>query len=721
MRFKTQAQTLLAVFGVLAAAAGFGRAQDETAADDTATTATDAPAVIGKLDTYVVTASRTVESTLETPYIVERLDDTVLKERLVRTVPEALQQTPGVIVQKTSHGQGSPIIRGFTGYHNLFLIDGIRLNNAAFRSGPNQYWNTVDAQGLGAIELVKSQGSVLYGSDAVGGTLQAFTRDPVYAEQGFLPTARSYTRVASGDNSIIQRAEAGASDAGKYGLIIGGTYKDFGDIDAAGLGRLPHTGYEEWAVDGKLELFLNDDTQLTIFHQQLHQDDAWRVHKTIFGKSWAGTTVGDERSRILDQDRLLSYIQLEGETIDNALFDNYLVSLSHQRQSEEQFRMRGDGRVDIQGFDLDSYGAWAQFDKALDFTHLTYGASYYQDRAGSFRDDFNADGSFKGSKIQGPVGDDGVYHLAGAFLNTSTPVGERLTVDLGARYTYAEADIDKVESPDTGRQISLNDSWNSVVGSGRMSYQLDQADQWRLFGGVSQAFRAPNLSDLSRLDSNRSTEIETPAPGLGPEKFITCEIGLKTQGERASASLTYFYTNVRDLMLRTPAGRVVDDLDEVTKHNVGDGHVQGVELEGAFELCDSLSLFGGFAYQDSQVSTYPTSAPVLRDEVMSRLMPTNGFGGIRLDLADGIWIEGLVTAVGRGDRLDSQDRLDTQRIPPGGTPSYWLATLRGGCRVRDNILLTAAVENIFDEEYRAHGSGQNEPGVNFVFGAEVRF
>jgi len=86
-----------------------------------------------------------------------------------------------------------------------------------------------------------------------------------------------------------------------------------------------------------------------------------------------------------------------------------------------------------------------------------------------------------------------------------------------------------------------------------------------------------------------------------------------------------------------------------------------------------------------------------------------------------LWLEGLVTVFGKGDRLNTRDSRDTQRIPPGGTPDYWLATVRGGYWFRDNILLTAAVENIFDEAYRAHGSGQNEPGRNFVFGAEIHF
>ena len=112
----------------------------------------------------------------------------------------------------------------------------------------------------------------------------------------------------------------------------------------------------------------------------------------------------------------------------------------------------------------------------------------------------------------------------------------------------------------------------------------------------------------------------------------------------------------------------------------------------------------------------------MRDEPLSRLMPTNGYGGIRLNLAAGkYWIEGLVTAVGRGNRLSTRDKQDTQRIPPGGTPGYWLATIRGGWRARDNILFTAAVENLVNQEYRAHGSGQNEPGVNLVLGAEIRF
>ena len=96
-------------------------------------------------------------------------------------------------------------------------------------------------------------------------------------------------------------------------------------------------------------------------------------------------------------------------------FDAYTLSASLHQHGEERYRKRSDGRTDIQGFELDSYGLWAQFEKDHGNTKTVYGASYL-DRADSYRNDWNADGSFKESKIQGALGDDGTYHLLGAFF-----------------------------------------------------------------------------------------------------------------------------------------------------------------------------------------------------------------------------------------------------------------------------------------------------------------
>ena len=118
-------------------------------------------APIQVLDEYVVTASRFEDPLANAPNTIDVLTQQQLDEIQIRSLPEAFKRTPGVLVQKTANGHGSPFIRGFTGFRSLLLIDGIRLNNSVFREGPNQYWATVDPLGLDRIELVKGQGSVL--------------------------------------------------------------------------------------------------------------------------------------------------------------------------------------------------------------------------------------------------------------------------------------------------------------------------------------------------------------------------------------------------------------------------------------------------------------------------------------------------------------------------------------------------------------------------------
>ena len=115
------------------------------------------------LDPLVLTATRSRDTLAGVPHTVSVLDAEFLADNTRRTLPDALQFTPGVMVQKTAHGHGSPFIRGFTGRQNLLLIDGVRFNNSVFRGGPIQYWNTVDPLSLDRLELVRSQGSVMFG------------------------------------------------------------------------------------------------------------------------------------------------------------------------------------------------------------------------------------------------------------------------------------------------------------------------------------------------------------------------------------------------------------------------------------------------------------------------------------------------------------------------------------------------------------------------------
>ena len=99
-----------------------------------------------------------------------------LIEKQATDMFSALQQEVGVLMQSTAAGQASPFVRGVTGQQVLILVDGIRLNNSIFRFGPNQYFNTIDAGVVDHIEVSRGQGSVLWGSDAIGGAINVVTR-----------------------------------------------------------------------------------------------------------------------------------------------------------------------------------------------------------------------------------------------------------------------------------------------------------------------------------------------------------------------------------------------------------------------------------------------------------------------------------------------------------------------------------------------------------------
>jgi len=679
------------------------------------------------LDEIVVIASRRAEAAFEAPYTVNVQDMHELVEvRQVRTIPDAMRELPGVMVQKTGHGQGSPYIRGFTGLRTLFLIDGIRLNNSTFREGPNQYWNTVDPLSVQRLELVKGPASVLYGSDAIGGAVNVSSRSYNSLEESEA-RGRIVLRGSLAENSMIARPEVGFS-SGDWSIFAGASIKDFGDLHAGGdTGTQPRTGYDEQDVDLKLTYDVAPGRTLTAAIQRVNQDDAWRVHKTVFGKNWEGTTNGSELRRSLDQQRTLTYLQYEASELK--------LSMSYHQQEEHRIRIRGDGRSDRQGVDVGTLGLWGQFDVPVRRGSWTAGVEIYRDDVDSFRKDFDADGSLDGVRIQGPVGDDASYLTTGVFVQNRTTVNERGTLIAGLRYSRAKADANAVQNPETGEPMSINGDWSKVTGSLRYSHAVgvvggpsrpdvaasevgaasSRDSQVRLFAGISQGFRAPNLSDLTRYDSARSDEIETPVVDLDPERFVTFELGMKFDNDRWSGQVAYFHTTIDDLIIRTPTGRIVDGDNEVTKRNSGDGVVHGIELQAQVRMNERWTLFGNLTWMDGDVDTFPNSSPVRIREPLDRLAPVRAFIGSRWQPASaGHWVEGLVSIAGKQDKLSTRDMRDTDRIPSGGTPGYAVFTMRGGWQVSSDLLLTMAAENLFDEDYRIHGSGVNEPGRNLV-------
>jgi len=638
----------------------------------------------------------------------------IRQRRMSRSLPDALLHLPGVLVQKTAPLQSSPFIRGFTGYRNLLLIDGIRLNNSAFRAGPNQYWNTIDGYTIDRLEVVRGPMSVLYGSDAVGGTVNVIPNRRKSFAPGTWTNGLVSLRGASGENSFFSRVQTEGNHDG-LGWLGGITAKRYGDIVSGG-GYLPGTGgIRELDGDLRLDAALGPRWTLTLAAQHVGQVDAPRTHKTVQAVPFHGTTVGSELRRDYDQERDLVYARARYDGGRRA-FRSAELAASWHRHYEERDRLRTGDRRDLSGFELYQLGLQGQATSCTPLGVLTYGFDGYHDAADTWKRNY-VGGVLDGEEIQGPFGDDSDYDLLGLYVQDELTFG-CLDLVLGARFTYARANADRVEDPVTGEVISVSGDWTNVVGSVRALYHLGR--HWNVYAGVGQAFRAPTLYDLTSFDVTGF--VDTPSPGLDAENFLSFEGGVKTEYDDLAGSLAGWYTILDDTIIRSPTGAIIDGTPEVRADNIGDGWVWGLEADVAWRFAPSLTAFATASWMDGEADELDPATGARVRSPLSRQKPFSTFLGLRWERPGGcFWAQAEWGYAAKEDRLSLSDEADTQRIPPGGTPSWSVVNLRGGVRLGEDARLGVSLENLFDENYRIHGSGQNEPGFNLVVMLEVAF
>ncbi len=681
------------------------------------------------LKPLIVTASRSPLALEDTTYTSNYFGNDFLLENTRRNIPDALSFTPGVLSQKTTHGHGSPFIRGMTGRSNLLLFDGVRLNNSTWRTGPVQYWNTIDSYAVDHLELVKSQGSVPFGSDAIGGTLNVFGKDTGFREEAegafFTHGSGYYEYRSNGDDSHIGRVEGTIGQGGKWGLNAGVTYKDFGDIRDSGVGLMKNTGYDESNWDIRFETALDSSTTLTAAFQQVSQDDIWRWHRTIFNPGWQHeghvSTPGTWVANIFDQERMLGYLKVVSEDPrQGAWLTRWSATLSYQDSTDEEFQDRRNNTGQAlsnsryqqwQQADVQTYGIDLEFESPMGPGKWIYGLDYYQDEVDSTASRDRGLGEVFLPSAR-PVADDSRYSLFGIHGQYHWQATEALRVESGLRYTYAEAEIGKRWDSNAATDISADRDWDNTVFSLRAIHDLPK--NWAVYGGIAQAFRAPNLADLSGNTTSRSGVETGGSVDLDPENFITYELGLRHNSQSTSLQAAFFYTDITDIITDVP---VSNGSTTTQAANGRDGYIYGFEVEAAWQIDQEWLLSGFIAWQKGETNTSRYIGGPMVDEPYSRALPLTASAALRWTHPSAkYWVEARVLAAEEADRLSAADIGDSQRIPSGGTPSYVVPMLHAGWQATDNLLLTAGLENISNVDYRNHGSGNNEPGFNAIVG-----
>ena len=627
-----------------------------------------------------------------------------------RSLPELMQAFPGVHIQKTGHGQGSPFLRGFTGQRTVLLVDGVRFDDTVFREGPVQYWNTLDVESFAEILFSPGIRSASAGSGAIGGVVELITPRP---DPSLLWGGSVRGRFSSAERSSGGRLRLSGGD-GAIGLECGISLRSFGDL-RTGQGVQPRSGYGTSGMDIRFA-WESGGFDWTLGHDESRVDDAWRTHSTIYGQAFEGTTIGSDLRRVLDHRR--EKTMLTGSSRKVGDLDHFAMTFSRQFQSESRDRVRSDGRRDLQGFDLEGFGLSVRAKK----DNWSFGLDSLWSRADSERLNFASDGSFLGASIQGPVGDDSGRDLFEAYVLKRQSLSSELESHVEARWSSSRVFADRVADPASDDVLSMESSLDGLSTSGMLRWNSSKQPTTTIEGRLSSGIRLPNLADFTRFDVARSGEVEVPAFGLDPEQFIGVEASIREERESWSWLFTAYYTAIDGMIIRRPTGEIIDGGPAVTKKNAGDGRLFGLEASLAWSPSPNLTWRTQLSTQRGDVDTFPTSEELLVNEPISRLAPAMMTSTVRWFPYGASWhLEGRLRWSDRQDRLSSRDRADTQRIPEGGTPGWTVLDLGWGVPIDHGSSLGVALENIFDVDYRRHGSGVNEPGRNLVVRLEHSF
>jgi len=648
------------------------------------------PTLVQLNDQLVITAQRYETNYFERPEAVTLVSSRDLSQNALRSTPEILSGQSGVFVQKTNHGGGSPFVRGLTGQQTLLLVDGIRLNNATFRSGPNQYLNTLDPFLVDRIEVARGNGSVSYGSDAIGGAISILTKSPDFTDRKTFKGS-VVTKWASGGMEKSGRLALGVSSQ-KVAVQGGISYRSFGDlIGGQGIGKQTPTGYDQLSFDVKSLIQLRSDLRLTVAVQHLQQDSVPVYHKV---------KLEDYALNQFDpQTRTLIYARLEGYKNTRAVKSWQITPLWSRTEEGRQSQKNGAIKTLTETDKVKTTGLLASvLSEPTRFWTIQSGVEWYFDRVSSRKQDrFPIWSSQYAKEVRGLYPDNAEMSNL-AFYTLHTLNLKKLIVTAGGRFNSF---VISIPDQDLGTTTLKPSAW---VGNAGASYPL--LPSLRLVGNVNTSFRAPNIDDLGTLGIV-DFRYEVPNNNLRPESGFNKEVGLKLKVDRFSTSVFVYHNQLTDLITRVKTNEIRDGYPVYLKENSAKAFIKGLEMDSEWQLTSKLLLRGYFNYTNGQ--------NVTANEPYRRIPPMTGKVALWYQPTNPLWINLEGISATKQDRLSNGDKSDN-RIPMGGTPGWNIVNLSTGYTI-GKVKLSGILQNIFNEAYRTHGSGVDGVGRSLWFTA----
>lgn len=610
------------------------------------------------LDTLVI-VGRKDEVASEIPYQNQRIAQAEIEFKNPQNSADALAAEAGVFVQKSQMGGGSPIIRGFEANRVLLVVDGVRMNNAIYRSGHLQNSITVDNAMLEQIEVIYGPGSLTYGSDALGGVVHFRTKDPKLLfggnDIGYRMSSNLNTRFSTAnlEKTFHYDLNYGNHD---WGSVTSFSYSQFGDLRAGenrseefpDLGKREFyafrngfadeviqssdvnvqngTAYSQYDIFQKIKIKTGKNSFLVLNGQFSSTSDIPRYDQLYDTLGTADVLKFSEwyygpQNRILGSARLNVFRNYK-------LFSKATIIASFQKIDEDRFSRRfGRSNLTSNREDVNVYALTMDFSKDLDQEGrnvLSYGfdGSYNTVSSTIREQSVLTKRETPGRDLtRYPSGGSEMQSL-GSYINYRwSSRGKKLFFDIGARYSNIEVTGKYLESD----SIFIN--WEPIFFSGITNENQDVSgafgitwnsdDNWQFRGLLSKAFRAPNVDDLFK-NRVKNDQALLPNASLRPETAISTEATLsKTfvgkNDFKWLFSATGYYTIIKDVIVRkngtTPSGatQILGDggqtLYDVQQNiNSSEGYIYGLSTNTQLNIGKGIFVSGGVNYTKGETA-----------------------------------------------------------------------------------------------------------------------
>ena len=699
------------------------------------------------LQEIVISASKFSQNKKDIPQKIVSVNAKSVQFTNPQTSADILETSGNVYIQKSQLGGGSPMIRGFSTNRLLITIDGVRMNNALFRGANIQSVIAIDPFSIQNTEVTLGSGSVIYGSDAIGGVMSFYTQKP---KLSYIDSLLIKTNVV-GRYASASDEKTGHFDINlgykKWAFVTNASYTSFGDLRMGKHGPDDYLRPEFVVATNTGDIIVensNPKVQRQTGYNQLNIMQKARYEPSEYFSFNLGlfyTTTNniprydrlvryrDETLRSAEwnygpQRWFMSNFQITKLSSSSNLYDKIKATLAYQNFQESRFDRDFQSEIrNIREEAVDAYSFNLDLEKRISTsTQFSYGLEYVYNKVSSYGTEENiSTNTIIPTVSRYPNG--ASWQSAAVYSSIKYKPNRAFVFQSGLRYNYVKSKADFSENNsylNLPFDASKNES-SALTGTAGISWSPNAVMQWKL--NMSSAFRAPNIDDIGKVFDSEPGSVVVPNETLKPEYAYGGELGLRLNfDEQVILDMSTYYTYLdnalvrRDYNLNGESEILYDgELSNVqAMQNASRAWIYGFEVGLKWQISNALKLTSQYSIIGGTEATNGIEVPI-RHVVPyfgnthliweNKQLKFDFFGIYNNELA----FNQLAPSEAEKDYIYARDANGNPYAP-----AWYTLNMRTQYKINKTTALTIGLENITNQRYKTYSSGIAAPGRNFI-------